>query len=112
MEHTITIKLPEELTQQGRTDEELLCGVLNANSEQIGYLIQDYYPREKVRSVSFDQKEIRKASEDFTAKATYTLEQFNVCAAIDTLERSSMLMKVSMSKSGEDLIVAGERVFD
>ena len=58
MEHAITIKLPTHVTNNPGNSENIensLFAVLNENSEKIGYLIQDYYPREKVRGVHFDQ---------------------------------------------------------
>jgi hypothetical protein len=113
MEHTMIIKLPRQVTgDAGAGLEDLLFEVLNANGEKIGYLIQDYYPREKVRAVQFERKEIRKQAGVFVAKATFTLEQFNVCAAIDTFDKSSMLMKVSIEPGGADLILSGDRVLD
>ncbi len=111
MEHTMNVKLPMQVTAITSV-QDLLFDVLNENSEKIGYLIQDYYPREKVRAVHFDRKEIRKEVGGFVARATFTLEQFNVCAAIDTFEKSSMVMNVSIIPGADHLIISGERLFD
>lgn len=111
MEHTMKVKLPVQVTAVACI-EDLLFDVLNENSEKIGYLIQDYYPREKVRAVHFDRKEIRKEAGGFVAKATFTLEQFNVCAAIDTFEKSTMVMNVSIESGGDELILSGDRMLD
>lgn len=115
MEYSINIKLPRQVTSNkeiGEGLEELLFEVLNENSEKIGYLIQDYYPRDKVRAVYFDQTEIRQKKGNFVVKATFTLEQFNVCAALDTFDNSSMLMTVSIAPGGDELAISGERIFD
>jgi hypothetical protein len=112
MEHTMTIRLPENQVKNNGADlKSLLLEVLDANKDKVGYLIQDYYPREKVRVVAFELNEPNWEADVFIAKASFTLEQFSVCAAIDSLETSSMLMRLSISKQG-DLIVAGEQVFE
>jgi hypothetical protein len=112
VEHTLTIKLPENQVKNTAADlKSLLFDVLDANKDKVGYLIQDYYPREKVRVVAFELNEANGEADGFTAKVSFTLEQFSVCAAIDSLETSSMLIRLSISEQG-DLIVAGEQVFE
>jgi len=110
MQSTVDLQLTKghlEKLRGKHTFIELLSEFLTDNREKIGYSIQDYHAREKVRVV--DLTGIAALGDD-TYKATvrYTLEEFSVCAAIDVTDYTSMELTIHYDERSNVLRITGE----
>jgi hypothetical protein len=110
MQSTVDITLPLGSLAKLRaknTFKELLQEILMDNREKIGFSIQDYHAREKVRVVDFTGITAL-GEEGFKATVRYTLEQFSVCSAIDELDNTSMELIIRYNEHLNFLRITGE----
>ncbi|HEY0175736.1 MAG TPA: hypothetical protein VGC08_05120, partial [Pedobacter sp.] len=78
----------ELLVQQPGMTSALLEEVIQNYADQLGYMLQAYYPGEKVSKVRLIPGSISfNDSGSATVKLEYIMEQFNVCSAIDTEQK-------------------------
>lgn len=112
MQPSLKLKLSAE--QQGFVKVQaveittFLNSVITANAEQIGYFLQAYYPREKVRGVEIIPGSVELKKTDLLLKITYTLEEFNACSAVDTEDRKQMPVTVAIDRVNGELNLVGE----
>ena len=110
MQSTVDIQLPEKSLSELRGADmfsEVLHKVLMENREKIGYSIQDYHSREKVRVIDFS--EVLPTDEGtYKANVRYSLEQFSVCSAMDSTDYTSMELTIQYLEGSELLRVRGE----
>lgn len=86
----------------------LLNSVVAANAEQIGYFLQAYYPKEKVRGVEIVAGSVELKDNHILLNITYTLEEFNACSAVDTEDRKQMPVSVAIDRVNGELNLVGE----
>jgi len=78
------------------------------NAEQIAYMLQSYYSREKVSAVQVNADSISlNSSSEISLKLEYVMEEFNACSAVDTLNKDKMTVKLSQDQAG-DYVLTGE----
>lgn len=105
----LSIEQQDHLKEYAGDISALLSTIISANAEQVGYLLQAYHPREKVRGV-----EIVPGSVHLKEKAiarfniTYTLEEFNACSAVDTEDRKQMPVTVTIDQVSGEVNLIGE----
>jgi hypothetical protein len=100
MESSYQIKLTEEqrevLVQHADILETMLAGVINEHHEQLGYMLQAYYPREKVSKVIFVPGSISiQGKYVITLRLEYIKEEYSACSAIDTVLKDHMTVTVN-----------------
>ena len=72
------------------------------NAEQIAYVLQSYYSREKVSAVQVVIDTINfNGSLEISLKLEYVMEEFNACSAVDTLKKDKMTVKISQDHTGD-----------
>jgi len=99
----------QELVAQGQINEELLVNAVAENADQIGYMLQAYYPREKVSGVAVvSGSTILKTETELTLKLEYVKEEFNACSAVDTELRDRMTVTVYAGTDSAILTIQGE----
>jgi len=105
MQGKITIPVPEDLHE--KTGTELMLDLqkdLQLYKEEIGYMIQDYYPKQKVRIAEL----VFPAFETSSFYARFSLEEFSSCAAIDSYDLSGMKIQVSVDTVEKVITISGE----
>jgi len=71
------------------------------NAEQIAYMLQSYYSREKVSAVQMITDSISfNGSSDMSLRLEYVMEEFNACSAVDTLKKDKMTVKIDQEQTG------------
>lgn len=113
MQHSIKLKLSEEQQVLLKSDlgniSQILLEVIPANSDQIGYMLQAYHPRQKVSKVNVIAERINlNIPEAISFKISYILEEFNACSAIDSEDRETMHVTVKMDEESGTLNLIGE----
>jgi len=87
----------------------LIAGVIVANADQIGYMLQAYYPREKVSKVMILTDSIHPIDQlSITVEINYSIEEFNACSAIDTEDTKHMHVTVQINQEEGSLQLIGE----
>lgn len=112
MQSTVDITLPDEYLAKLRpeiTFTALLQKILMINREKIGFSIQDYHEREKVRVVDFIGVTAL-GMDTYKATVRYSLEHFSVCAAIDEMDNTSMELTIRYNADLNVLRITGEYV--
>jgi hypothetical protein len=113
MQESIHLKLSAQQQQLLKTDTNstprLIGEVIPVYAEQIGYMLQAYYPRQKVSKVEIMSDTIGLYDNGVVhLKLTYLLEEFNACSAIDREDKEKMPVKVTLDEDGEALLLTGE----
>ena len=103
MQHSIQLKLSTEQQASCKSDPgnitDILIQIIRANSDQIGYMLQAYHPRQKASKV-----EVLKDSISFTGaavvslKISYVLEEFSACSAIDYEDKEVMPVTIEIDE--------------
>jgi hypothetical protein len=114
MQPGINLKLSAEMQdklsniQFGEADA-LIASAIQLNAEQIGFMLQEYYPREKVRKVEAVPGSYKQVSAAVAALTiSFTLEEFNACSAINTEDRRRMPVTVEIDEQLSTLSLSGE----
>ncbi len=113
MESSHQVKLSAEqqelFTQQSGITAELLENVISSNADQLGYMLQAYYPGEKVSQVVLKSESIKfEDSGAVKLQLEYVMEQFNTCSAIDTEQKDKMTITVNTGPEAGILNLVGE----
>ncbi|WP_158799722.1 hypothetical protein [Pedobacter sp. L105] len=100
MQSSYQIKLSEELkhsiTEKSDALPDLLTDLIDAHGDQLGYMLQSYYSREKVSKVLVIPGSIEVTPLGLiTLKLGYVIEEFNACSAIDSEKREKMGITVT-----------------
>lgn len=102
-----TAALNAALTNASNFTEELLLTAIQYNAEQIAYMLQSYYSREKISGVQVVPGTIQhQRPEQITLRLEYVMEEFNACSAVDTLRKDKM--SVSIYADGDGVKMTGE----
>ena len=87
----------------------LLTEVISANADQIGYMLQEYHPREKVSHVEVIADSINlKDALSISLRINYLLEEFNACSAVDSENKEKMPVTVHIDQAAGSLKLTGE----
>lgn len=109
-----SLKLKVSVEQQdllkGHTADinSLLDTVITENTEPIGYFLQAYYPKEKVRGAKVVPGSIAWKDDTALLKLIYTLEEFNACSAVNTEDRKQMPVTLVIDRLEGGLNLVGE----
>ena len=111
MQSSYQIKLSEELKHSlaERSDAlpEQLTDLIDAHGDQLGYMLQSYYSREKVSKVLVTPGSIVITSSGLiTLKLEYVIEEFNACSAINTEKKDRM--RATIEREAGTLLLKGE----
>ena len=99
----------QQLVQQGQLNEELLVNAVGQHADQIGYMLQAYYPREKVSGVAVvPGSMVIKTETELSLKLEYVKEEFNACSAVDTELKETMTVTVYSAIDPGILTILGE----
>jgi AraC-like DNA-binding protein len=113
MESSYLLKLSaaqqELLAQRPFISKELLAAAIEEHAEQIGYMLQAYFPREKIRKVKVVPGSIvvRDVS-PVSLRLEFVKEEFSMCSAIDSELKDSMAVTVIIDKTSGVLKLQGE----
>ena len=113
MESSHQVKLSAEqqelFAQQSGITAELLENVISSNADQLGYMLQAYYPGEKVSKVTLKAESVKfEDSGAVKLQLEYVMEQFNACSAIDTEQKDKMTITVNADPEAGILNLVGE----
>ena len=113
MQSSLKIKISKELSdaiKTGSTNKgELLSAVIEAHSDQIAYMLQTYYSREKVSQVTVNEGSVEFiTANEVSLKLLYVIEEYNACSAVDTLNKEKMPVKAVIDAKKEELNLTGE----
>jgi len=99
----------DSLAHSTAIQPELLAAAIHEHAEQIGYMLQAYFPREKIRRVALVPGTIA-AGQEGTLKAQidFVKEEFNSCSAIDTELKDKMTITIVPDRSAGTLKLEGE----
>lgn len=113
MQESIKLKLSEEQQELLKQDPNQISAVINevipVFSDQIGYMLQAYHPRQKVSEVkviagsasSLDNATV-------SLKISYVIEEFSACSAVDIEDKASMPVSIATDKENGELTLTGE----
>lgn len=109
MQHSLTINLPEDFhTLYAADPGKALLQLIDAHREPLALMIQGYYSREKVRHVNFSAGSPElEATGKGSLSASYQLEEFNVCSAIDRTDTESMKLTFALDEASRTMKVSG-----
>lgn len=113
MQGSLKIKLSNEfvaaLQQNNDLKYELLTQTIHNHSDQISYMLQAYYSREKVSHVMVVDGTLHFDGQmDVKLKLEYTMEEFNACSAVDTLNKQKMTVGIDFDLNAAELSLTGE----
>lgn len=113
MESSYLLKLSavqrELLAQRSFISAELLAAAIHEHSSQIGFMLQDYFPKEKISNVAVIPGSITiQEVSPVTLKLEFVKEEFNMCSAIDSVVTDKMAITVSIDRSSGVLALKGE----
>jgi len=99
MQSSYQIKISEKLQEsliKGTGDvKEQITAAIDAHADQIGYMLQSYYSREKVSKVIVIPGSITINDAGLiNLKLEYVIEEFNACSAIDSQKREKMVVTI------------------
>ena len=105
MQSKIKIPFPEDLRNSNKAElVRTLQQEIQLHKDQIGYMIQDYYPKQKVRVAEMTFP----VTDSLELFVKFSLEEFSSCAAIDTYELSAMKILVITNEDGGEIDIVGE----
>ena len=105
MQSKLNIQFPDDLKQlSGLALIAQLQLEIQLHKLQIGYLIQDYYPKQKVRVAEI----VFPSSERLELFVRFSLEEFSSCAAIDTYDLAGMKLQVIIDANNQEIELVGE----
>jgi hypothetical protein len=111
MESSYQLKLSyrqQELLNKG-ISTELLTEVIGEHADQLAYMLQAYYPREKVSKVKvIPEAVVLKDSATAVLDLKYVIEEFSACSAIDTEQKDKMTVTVTVCPETGVLNLKGE----
>lgn len=88
--------------------ERAILQLLGTQKEALALMVQGYHSREKVRHVNFIADSLKlEAGGKGSLIASYQLEEFSVCAAIDDTAMESMSLTFSMMDDNKTIKVSG-----
>ena len=106
MQSKILIPFPVDLkSMKGVELISKLQQEIHLHKYQIGYMIQDYFPQQKVRVAEL----LFRSTDGLTAFVKFSLEEFSSCAAIDTYELSGMEIQVILDHDAGAIEIIGEQ---
>ncbi len=113
MQATLKFKIPADLRialqEDTASKKDLLIEEIRSHSDQIAYMLQSYYPREKVSKVDVIQGTIQFIGADsIKLQLEYEMEEFNACSAVDTLNKGKMTVSIDCNLTAEELNLSGE----
>ncbi|SEA42750.1 hypothetical protein [Pedobacter hartonius] len=113
MESSYQIKLSPEQRESLAQDLDFSAGVLteiiDEHADQLGYMLQAYYPREKVSRVMVSPGSMVIKDDGLTSmRLEYVLEEFSACSAIDTEQKDKMTVIVYLNAETGVLNLKGE----
>ena len=113
MDSTYLLKLSaaqqELLAQRPFISKELLSAAVAEHAEQIGYMLQAYFPKEKIRKVAVIPGSIAIQNGGPVAlRLQFIKEEFNVCSAIDSELKDTMAITVDIDRFAGVLKLKGE----
>lgn len=105
MQSTYILQPSHELSAAIQQDKEskytLLSQEIAGASAQMAYMLQAYYPREKLSNVQVISGSITFYSHlVFRLKLVFTMEEFNVCSAINTVNEEHMTINGRVEEEG------------
>jgi len=101
--------MQQQLMEEGQLNEDLLVQAVAEHADQIGYMLQAYYPREKVSGVSVvSGSTVIKTANELSLKLEYVKEEFNACSAVDTELKDSMTVNVISVVTTGTITIQGE----
>ena len=87
----------------------LLGRLIDQYAEQLGYMLQEYYSREKVSKVKVVPDSIvAENPQSVTLKVMYVMEEYNACSAVDTEIRTKMNLTAVVNDEAGLLGIKGE----
>lgn len=105
----ISANLLTALQEDRASKKNLLIEEIGAHSDQIAYMLQSYYPREKVSKVNAIPDTVRFGeANSITLQLEYLMEEFNACSAVDTLNKGKMTVSIYCDLSTGELNLSGE----
>lgn len=111
MQSSVSLKISSGLEISDQMDsslKQLILQTIHTNEDQVGYMLQVYYPREKVSQLTVVPDSISENLQVITLKLQYVLEEFSACSAIDTLLQEKMTLTVHLDKNAGELELKGE----
>lgn len=112
MQESLDIEVPEEWYRAfsaGIASAELIKEFIGQHAEKIGYMLQAYYPREKVSQVQVVSETVAvDHSGNVFLKLQYILEEYSACSAVDTLQQERMNFMITPCTDGTVLNLRGE----
>jgi len=113
MESSYLLKLSAEqqdlLAQCPFISTELLAAAIHQHAEQIGYMLQAYFPKEKISRVAIIPGSITiQEVSPVKLQLEFVKEEFNTCSAIDTELKDKMAVTVAIDRIEGVLRLTGE----
>jgi len=113
MQSTYQLKLSsvqqESVRLTANITSALVEEVISLNADQIGYMLQAYYSREKVSKVNLIPGSINfDAQGSITLKLEYVMEEYNACSAINTEQKDKMTVTIDADQETGSLNLKGE----
>ena len=113
MQATLKIKIPADLhialQENTASKKDLLIEEILGHSDQIAYMLQSYYQREKVSEVNVIPGTIQFiGANSIKLQLEYVMEEFNACSAVDTLNKGKMTVSIDFNLTAEELDLSGE----
>jgi hypothetical protein len=99
----------EALSQHSFIPEEMLAAAIAAHAEQIGYMLQAYFPKEKIRKVAvIPGSMVIQAAGAVILRLEFVKEEFNLCSAIDSELKDSMAVTITTDSQAGVFNIKGE----
>lgn len=113
MESSYLLKLSaaqqESLAQQPSVSAELLIAAIHDHAEQIGYMLQAYFPKEKVSRVAVvPGSVVIQEAGHATLQLEFVKEEYNACSAIDTVLKDRMRITLAFNRDAGVVNLTGE----
>lgn len=94
------------ISQQDHT--ALLEELIQQHGDQLAYMLQAYYAREKVSQLVIVPGSITVKAQVITLQLEYVMEEYNACSAVDTLQKQRMTVSVIPDAGSANLELKGE----
>ncbi|MET1056222.1 MAG: hypothetical protein ABWY16_13015 [Pedobacter sp.] len=113
MESSYLLKLTaaqqQSLAQHPYISTELLAAAIHEHAAQIGYMLQAYFPKEKVSNVAVIPGSISVGESGVAGiQLEFVKEEFNMCSAIDSVIKDKMAISVTVDSVAGELLLKGE----